>query len=76
MGVTTLNGLIYAVGGSDGSGEETRLKSAEKFDVHNNVWIQMPNMREQRSDAGNHVKVFFRETISGYTRKITYCCVT
>jgi len=51
VGVAFLDGCIYAFGGSDGS-EAARLKSAEKFYPTKNVWKQLPDMHERRSDAG------------------------
>lgn len=52
MGVSQLEGQIYAIGGSDGDGQLTRLNSAEKFDPNVNVWLRLPDMTERRSDAG------------------------
>nr|XP_018670771.1 kelch-like protein 10 [Ciona intestinalis] len=52
VGVAMLGGEIYAVGGKGGEQEGDRLKSAEKYHPVLNVWIQLPDMLERRSDAG------------------------
>jgi len=52
VGVTSLDGCIYAVGGFDGTAGDSRLKSAEKFEPCLNVWVKLPDMLDRRSDAG------------------------
>lgn len=61
-----MDSLIYAIGGSEGGGEQLRLKSAERYDPATNVWLRLPDMNERRSDAG---KLLFLDTInSGITK--------
>lgn len=50
VGVASLNRLLYAVGGYDGS---NRLRSAECYDPEVNEWSPIPPMNTTRSGAGN-----------------------
>lgn len=49
MSVASYNGIIYALGGSNGS--PLRLKSAEKYLPNMNQWSFIADMNEIRSDA-------------------------
>ncbi|KAK7009885.1 kelch-like protein 10, partial [Biomphalaria glabrata] len=49
VGVTALQGCLYAVGGFDG---QYRLNSAERFNQRTNQWSFISPMIQQRSDAG------------------------
>ncbi len=48
VSVSELNGLIYAMGGFDGT---HRLNSCERYDPSTNQWTVIPSMNVQRSDA-------------------------
>lgn len=52
VAVTQTNGRIFAIGGSDEMPSDTRLRSVECFSPILNTWSSLPDMREQRSDAG------------------------
>ena len=48
VSVVSLNGHIYAMGGSDG---HTRQNTAERYDKNRNQWSLIQPMHQQRSDA-------------------------
>jgi len=52
VSVTQSNGKIFAIGGSDEMPSDTRLRSVEYFSPSCNTWTSLPDMKEQRSDAG------------------------
>ena len=52
MAVTKSEGKIFAIGGSDEMPSDNRLKSVEVFSPDLNTWSSLPDMKEQRSDAG------------------------
>ena len=42
-------GCVYAIGGQSGDGNDTRLKSAEKYDADANKWVYVSDMMNERS---------------------------
>jgi len=69
VAVTKSEGKIFAIGGSDEMPSDNRLKSVEVFSPDLNTWSSLPDMKEQRSDAG---ACFMRNSIyvaGGFTGK-------
>ena len=63
LGVATLKGRLYAVGGYDGS---SFLDSVERFDVDSCQWVKVASMRVKRSRvavAASHGRLF---AVAGY----------
>ncbi len=49
LGVAVMNGLVYAIGGFDGS---TGLSSGEVYDPKTGMWRSIANMSTRRSSVG------------------------
>jgi kelch-like protein 10 len=49
IGIVAFNDHIYAVGGFDGT---SRLKSAEKYNINNEMWTRVSSMQIPRSNFG------------------------
>jgi len=52
VGVGVLDGVIYAIGGNDGTG--TSLKSVEAYKPSDGVWTSIADMHECRASAGEY----------------------
>ncbi|XP_032805634.1 kelch-like protein 2 isoform X1 [Petromyzon marinus] len=48
-GVVVLNGMVYAVGGFNGS---LRVRTVDVYDAAKDVWLAAPNMQDRRSTLG------------------------
>ena len=69
VGVAILNGLLYAVGGSDGI---QPLKLAERYDPTSDLWTQISDMNENRSSVAATTLGEYFYAIGGYTG-VTSC---
>lgn len=63
VGVAILNGLLYAVGGSDGV---QALRSAECYDARTNTWSSISDLNEERSSVAAAVIGDFLYAVGGY----------
>lgn len=43
-------GQLYVIGGSNGHSDE--LSSGERYDPHTDEWVQVPELRTNRCNAG------------------------
>jgi len=62
--VGVLNGLVYAVGGYDGS---AHLNTVERFNPLTNTWEPVANMASRRSSAGVAVMDDFLYVVGKWT---------
>lgn len=58
LGVAVLDGMIYAVGGSDGM---IHLNSIERYDIETDTWTTLPNMVTRR--MGKTTSTFLKKKL-------------
>ena len=49
LAAVNCKGCVYAIGGQSGDGNDTRLKSVEKYDADANKWVYVSDMMNERS---------------------------
>lgn len=63
LGVAVVNGLVYAVGGFNGS---LRVRTVDVYDPLKDVWTSCPSMEARRSTLGVAVLNGFIYAVGGF----------